>query len=116
MIGDFVWPGMTYHGEVPYRGWERKDGKQVFAGSPAWAAAGSGRVDMNGREWSETDYTKVVFGQKPIAIGVVPADLADETFDGSAWDLTCALGSWSWNCCEGKKTKVEVKKMELLRG
>lgn len=108
VIGDFVWPGMTYHGEVPYRGWERKDGKQVFAGSSAWAAAGSGRVDMNGREWSETDYTKVVFGQKPIAIGVVPANLADETFDVSAWDLTCALGSWSWNCCEGKKTKVEV--------
>lgn len=108
VIGDFIWPGITYHGEVPYQGWVRKDGKMVFAGSPAWAAAGSGRVDMNGREWSEVDYTKVVFGQKPIAIGVVPLNLADETFDVSAWDLTCALGSWSWNGCEGKKTKVEV--------
>lgn len=108
VIGDFVWPGITYHGEVPYRGWERKDGKAVFAGSPEWAAAGSGRVDMNGREWSEADYTKVVFGQKPIAIGVVPVNLSDETYDVSAWDLTCALGSWSWNGCEGKNTKAEV--------
>lgn len=108
VIGDFVWPGITYHGEVPYQGWESRNGKHIFAGSPAWAAAGSGRVDMNGREWSETDYTRVVFGQQPIAIGVIPVNLADEKFDISAWDLTCALGSWSWNGCEGKKTKVEV--------
>lgn len=108
VIGDFVWPGMTYHGEVPYPGWETKNGERIFAGSPAWAAAGSGRVDMNGREWSETDYTRVAFGMQPIAIGVIPANLADENYDISAWDLTCALGSWSWNGCEGKKTKVEV--------
>ena len=108
VIGDFVWPGMTYHGEVPYPGWETKNGERIFAGSPAWAAAGSGRVDMNGREWSETDYTRVAFGIQPIAIGVIPVNLADENYDISAWDLTCALGSWSWNGCEGKKTKVEV--------
>ncbi len=108
VIGDFVWPGMTYHGEVPYPGWETKNGERIFAGSPAWAAAGSGRVDMNGREWSETDYTRVAFGMQPIAIGVIPVNLADENYDISAWDLTCALGSWSWNGCEGKKTKVEV--------
>lgn len=108
VIGDFVWPGITYHGEVPYKGWEIKDGRPVFAGSPAWAGAGSGRVDMNGREWSEADYTKVVFGQKEIAIGVVPASLSGEKYNISAWDLTCALGSWSWNGCEGKRTTAEV--------
>lgn len=108
VIGDFVWPGMSYHGEVPYRGWEKRDGKPVFVGSPNWAAAGGGRVDLNGREWSEADYTKVAFGQKQIAIGVVPVNLADEKFDISAWNLTCAMGSWSWNGCEGKKTRVEV--------
>lgn len=108
VIGDFVWPGITYHGEVPYTGWEKKDGGYVFAGSPDWAAAGSGRLDMNGREWSEADYTKVVFGKLPIAIGVVPVNLSDEKYDISAWDLNCALGSWSWHGCEGKKTKAEV--------
>lgn len=108
VIGDFVWPGITYHGEVPYLGWKKEKGKSVFEGSPDWAAAGSGRLDMNGREWSEADYTKVVFGQKPIAVGVIPLNLSDEKFDISAWDLTCALGSWSWEGCEGKKTKVEV--------
>lgn len=108
VIGDFVWPGITYHGEVPYQGWKTENGKKVFQGSPAWAAAGSGRLDMNGREWSEADYTKVVFGKMPIAIGVIPVNLADEKFDIGAWDLTCALGSWSWNGCEGKETKVEI--------
>lgn len=108
VIGDFVWPGMTYHGEVPYPGWETRNGEHIFVGSPAWAAAGSGRVDMNGREWSEVDYTKVVFGQKDIAIGVIPLNLSDEKFDISAWDLTCALGSWSWDGCERKSTKVEI--------
>lgn len=108
VIGDFVWPGITYHGEVPYPGWKKENGNPVFEGSPDWAAAGSGRLDMNGREWSEADYTKVVFGQKPIAVGVIPLNLSDEKFDISAWDLTCALGSWSWEGCEGKKTKIEV--------
>lgn len=108
VIGDFVWPGITYHGEVPYQGWEKRNGEYVFVGSPARAAAGSGRVDMNGREWSEADYTKVVFGLKDIAVGVVPLNLSDEKFDLSAWDLTCAIGSWSWDGCEGKSTKVEI--------
>ena len=108
VIGDFVWPGITYHGEVPYQGWKTENGKKVFQESPAWAAAGSGRLDMNGREWSEADYTKVVFGKTPVAIGVIPLNLADEKFDIGAWDLTCALGSWSWNGCEGKRTKVEI--------
>ena len=108
VIGDFVWPGITYHGEVPYPGWKTRNGEHIFEGSPAWGAAGSGRVDMNGREWSEVDYTKVVFGKKDIAIGVIPLNLSDETFDISAWDLTCALGNWSWDGCEGKSTKVEI--------
>lgn len=108
VIGDFVWPGITYHGEVPYTGWKKENGKPVFTGSPDWAAAGSGRLDMNGREWSEADYTKVVFGLKPIAVGVIPLNLSDEKFDISAWDLTCALSSWSWEGYEGKKTKIEV--------
>lgn len=108
VIGDFVWPGITYHGEVPYTGWNKENGKQVFKGSPDWAAAGSGRLDMNGREWSEADYTKVVFGLKPIAVGVTPLNLSDKKFDISAWDLTCALSSWSWEGYEGKKTKIEV--------
>ncbi len=108
VIGDFVWPGITYHGEVPYPGWKKENGKLIFEGSPDWAAAGSGRLDMNGREWSEADYTKVVFGKQPIAIGVIPLNLSDEKFDISAWDLTCALGSWSWEGYEGKKTKIEV--------
>lgn len=108
VIGDFVWPGITYHGEIPYRGWETVNGKHVFIGSPVWGTAGSGRVDMNGREWSEADYTKVVFGKKKIAIGVTPLNLAGEKFDISAWDLTCAIGNWSWNGFEGVKTKVEV--------
>lgn len=108
VIGDFVWPGITYHGEVPYRGWHKVDGQPVFEGSPDWAAAGSGRLDMNGRAWSEADYTKVVFGRERIAIGVVPLNLSGEQYDVSAWDLTCALASWSWEGCEGKRTKVEV--------
>lgn len=108
VIGDFVWSGITYHGEVPYTVWKKKGRRYVFTESPDWAAAGSGRLDMNGREWSEADYTKVVFGRLPIAIGVVPLNLSEEKYDISAWDMTCALGSWSWNGYEGKKTKVEV--------
>ena len=108
LIGDFVWSGMDYLGECGIGAMEYADYAKDFAGGPGWIAAGSGRVDLTGKELGEALYTKVAFGQIPIAIAVVPVNNADEKHSPSAWRMTNARPSWSWNGCDGKETQVEV--------
>ena len=93
LIGDFVWAGMDYLGEV---------------GVGSWVSAGSGRLDLNGRPLAEALYTRVAFDLDPIRVGVVRADMAFEKHSPSAWKLSSAWESWAWEGCDGKKTMVEV--------
>lgn len=108
IIGDFVWAGMDYIGEVGIGSWEYKDHAKDFVNGCGWLTAGSGRVDLNGRELGEALYTKVSFDLLPIAIAVVPVDNAFEEHSPSAWKMSNAWESWSWNGHDGKKTFIEV--------
>ena len=118
IIGDFVWSGMDYLGEVGVGSWEYAEYAKDFSHGKGWVAAGSGRVDLTGKSLSEADYTKVAFGQEDIAIGVVPVKFANQKHSPSAWKMTNAYPSWSWAGCEGMSTKVEVyaraSEIELL--
>ena len=108
LIGDFVWAGIDYLGEVGIGAMEYADYVKDFNYGPGWIAAGSGRLDLTGRETGEALYTKVAFGLLPIAIAVVPANHGTDESTPSAWTMTNARPSWSWNGCDGKKTRVEV--------
>jgi len=108
LIGDFVWAGMDYLGEVGIGSWEYRDYAPDFTGQVGWVSAGSGRVDLIGNELGEAKYTKVAFGIDKIHIAVVPADNAFKPHSPSAWKMTNAMDSWSWDNCDGQKTKVEV--------
>lgn len=108
LIGDFVWAGIDYLGEVGLGAMEYADYAKDFGGGPGWISAGSGRLDLTGRETGEALYTKVAFGMLPIAIAVVPANHGQDEHTPSAWTMTNARPSWSWNGCDGKKTRVEV--------
>ena len=108
LIGDFVWAGMDYLGEVGVGSWENADYAPEFTGGPGWVSAGSGRLDLNGRPLAEALYTRVAFDIDPIRVGVVRADRAFEKHSPSAWKLSSAWESWSWDGCDGKKTVVEV--------
>ena len=108
IIGDFVWSGMDYLGEVGVGSWEYQDYAPDFSHGQGWVAAGSGRVDLTGKSLSEADYTRVAFGQMDIAIGVIPVKYADQKHSPSAWKMTNAMASWSWEGCENMKTRVEV--------
>lgn len=108
VIGDFVWAGMDYLGEVGIGAMEYADYAKNFTGGPGWLAAGSGRLDLTGRERAEALFTKVAFGLLPIAIAVVRPDRAREEHSPSAWGMTNAVASWSWDGCDGMRTKVEV--------
>lgn len=108
LIGDFVWVGIDYLGEVGLGAMEYETYAKDFVSGPGWIAAGSGRVDITGKELGEALYTKVAYGLLPIGIAVEPVNDAGKKHSPSAWGMTNARDSWSWNGCDGNMTKVEV--------
>lgn len=108
IIGDFVWAGMDYLGEVGIGSWEYKEYAKRFDGGKGWVTAGSGRIDLTGKPLAEMKYTQVAFDQEKIGIGVVPIPYTDEKHSPSAWKMSNALESWSFEGCEGKKARIEV--------
>ncbi len=108
IIGDFVWAGMDYLGEAGIGSQEYKDYAKDFSSGVGWISAGSGRIDLTGKELAEASYTKVAFGIDPIHIAVVPVDNYKNPHSPSAWKMTNARCSWSWNGCDGNPTMVEV--------
>ncbi len=109
LIGDFVWAGMDYLGEVGVGSWEYKEYAPSFKHGVGWVTAGSGRIDLIGNPLGEALYTKVAFEltDKP-QIAVVPVSHTGEKHSPSAWKFSNALSSWSWNGLDGKKAQVEV--------
>jgi beta-galactosidase len=109
LIGDFVWAGMDYLGEVGIGSWEYKEYAPDFSHGVGWVSAGSGRVDLIGNPLGEALYTKVAFEleDKPL-LAVEPVNHTGEKHSPSAWKFSNAIPSWSWNGLDGKKAKVEV--------
>ena len=108
LIGDFVWTGMDYLGEVGLGAWEYKEYASTFEHGPGWITAGAGTLDLIGTETCQMAYTQVAFGLSPVRIGVVPVKFAKEKHSPAAWRFTNAIESWSWNGCDGMETTVEV--------
>lgn len=108
MIGDFVWSGMDYLGEVGVGAWEYSDYAPEFSGL-GWLTAGSGRVDITGRPLGEALYTRVALEREtgPL-IAVRPVNRTGEPHSPSAWKMSNAIDTWSWNGCEGRTAHVEV--------
>jgi beta-galactosidase len=109
IVGDFVWAGMDYLGEVGVRSWEYRDYAPEFNHGPGWVTAGSGRIDLTGKPLAEAGYTKTAFEltNRPV-IAVRPVNHTGEKHSPSAWKMTNAIESWSWEGCEGKVAEVEV--------
>ncbi len=108
LIGDFVWSGMDYLGEVGIGSWEYKEYAPDFSHGNGWLSAGSGRIDLTGKPLAEMAYTRVAFELDKIRIGVIPVDNATKPHSPSAWKMTNAIESWSWNGLHGAMTRVEV--------
>lgn len=109
LIGDFVWAGMDYLGEVMVGSWEYSDYAPRFDGGMGWVSAGSGRIDLTGKPLAEALYTRVALEQaKGPFLAVRPVNHTGDRHSPSAWKMTNAVESWSWQGCEGKKAEVEV--------
>ena len=108
LIGDFVWSGIDYLGEVGVGSWEYKDYAPHFDNGMGWITAGSGRIDLTGKPLGEALYTKVAFElEKGPFLAVRPLG-HEGKHSPSAWKMTNAMPSWSWRGCEGQKAHVEV--------
>lgn len=108
VIGDFVWAGMDYLGEVGIGAWEYEEYAPNFSYGPGWMTAGSGRIDLTGNPLAEAEYTKIAFEQtnQPF-VAVVPPN-HNGNHSPSAWKMSNARNSWSWDGCEGKRAEIEV--------
>ena len=109
LVGDFVWAGMDYLGEVMVGSWEYADYAETFDGGPGWVSAGSGRIDLTGKPLGEALYTRVALeADNGPYIAVCPVNHTGDRHSPSAWKMTNALPSWSWTGCEERKANVEV--------
>ena len=108
MIGDFVWAGIDYLGEVGIGSWEYADYAPHFDNGLGWIAAGSGRIDLTGKPLGEALYTKVAFELEKGPFICVRPLCHEGKHSPSAWKMTNAMPSWSWRGFEGKDAHVEV--------
>lgn len=109
LLGDFVWAGMDYLGEVMVGAWEYADYADTFDAGPGWISAGSGRLDLTGKPLAEARYTQVAL-ERDVGpyLAVCPVNHTGDRHSPSAWKMTNAVESWSWAGCEGRKAKVEI--------
>ena len=109
LVGDFVWAGMDYLGEVMVGSWEYADYAETFDGGLGWVSAGSGRIDLPGKPLGEALYTRVALeADNGPYIAVCPVNHTGDRHSPSAWKMTNAMPSWSWTGCEERKANVEV--------
>ena len=109
LVGDFVWAGMDYLGEVMVGSWEYADYAETFDGGLGWVSAGSGRINLTGKPLGEALYTRVALeADNGPYIAVCPVNHTGDRHSPSAWKMTNAMPSWSWTGCEGRKANVEV--------
>ena len=105
IIGDFVWAGWDYIGEVGDGAAEYSDYK--FEDPSTRMTGGNGRIDLNGKPRAEAAYTRVAFERETGPFIAVDPVYQKEKLRLTGWQLTKALESWAWGGCSGEPAKVE---------
>ncbi|WP_242838888.1 glycoside hydrolase family 2 protein [Butyrivibrio sp. FCS006] len=108
VVGDFVWAGQDYIGEAGIGSWEYEDYAPADCDQAGWLTAGSGRLDITGKEIGEAYYTRVAFDREKGPIIAVKPVYQKGKHSPSAWKLSDAIRSWSYRGCEGYEASVEV--------
>ena len=106
IIGDFVWAGMDYIGEIGEGAAEYEDYR---SNDPAdGMTGGNGRVDLIGNPRAEAAYTRVAFERAAGPFIAVKPPYQKEKLRLTGWQLTKGIESWSWRGSAGEMTDVEV--------
>lgn len=108
VIGDFVWTGWEYLGEVGVSVWV--PGKRAGLSKPyPYVISGPGMFDLTGRPDVSLRLAQAAWGRldQPV-IAVRPLDRSGVPHVKSAWRVTDAVESWSWHGSQGKTADIEV--------
>lgn len=109
LIGDFIWTGWDYIGEVGvgmvgYPG----EGGGFSAGFPAQLAY-AGDIDITGFRRPTSYYHEIVYGlRKAPFIATQRPDKYGQQAIFTPWTFTDAIETWTWHAYAGKPIVVEV--------
>jgi len=110
IIGDFVWTALDYLGEAGI-GHSLLLGKNednpMFMGWP-WFNAWCGDIDICGDKKPQSFYRDVIWGERPVTIGVHVPVSSDSIEKVSYWGWPDELQSWNWKGHEGEPMNVNV--------
>lgn len=108
-IGDFMWTGWDYLGEVGIGSWAYGEATKSIAKPFPHLIAGTGAIDITGVAGAPALLAQASWGLLDApAIAVRPLDHAGEKVARTAWRSTDALPSWSWAGSDGKRAEIEV--------
>jgi len=102
VIGDFVWTGFDYLGEVSI-GWHG------FSEGYPWTVAYCGDIDICGFKRSQSYYREILWGTgKKVALFVKNPVPTFHMPSHSKWDYPDIHSSWTWSGYEGQPMEVVV--------
>lgn len=109
LIGDFMWTGWDYLGEVGAGAWAYTDDAKGFEKPYPWILAQSGAIDILGNPTGELYLAQAAWGllENP-KIAVLPVNHPGIKVIKSAWRSSNGMHSWAFRDCDGNKAKVEV--------
>jgi len=109
VVGDFIWTGWDYLGEVGVGRIIYPGDSGGFFGEFPWVTTGSGEIDMDGVLKPQAQYRRMLFSTGPVVCA-----FAEPTGEGvpkyriSGWGWRNDVESWTWPGREGKPMLVRV--------
>ncbi|WP_136194137.1 glycoside hydrolase family 2 TIM barrel-domain containing protein [Actinomyces procaprae] len=110
VIGDFMWTGWDYLGEVGIGLWTYGEEPGGFDKPYPYVTAGVGAIDITGHPDGSMALARTVWTRaKNPEIAVRPLDRAGRRVHKAAWRGTDAVPSWVWpEVAAGTRAQVEV--------
>ncbi len=109
VIGDFMWTGWDYLGEVGVGVIDYGKNSGVYVKPYPSISAYTGAINLIGYRDLYSHLAAMVWGkEKKPYIAVQPPDHSGEEKHLSHYRFTDAFASWTWPGCEDRKTVVEV--------
>ncbi len=106
VVGDFIWAGWDYLGEVGVGRVIRPGEPNGFFGDFPFIATGSGEIDLVGRRKPQSYYRQILFGGKDVLAAFT--EPADDKYQVSGWGWFDDHESWTWPGLGGKPIRVRV--------
>ncbi|WP_174189382.1 glycoside hydrolase family 2 protein, partial [Nocardia barduliensis] len=109
LIGDFLWAGWDYLGEVGVGHWVYGRRWAGLIKPYPFVSSGCGVIDITGRPGAPAALARAVWSpDTPPTIAVRPLDVSGERVAKAAWRPSDAVDSWSWRGRDGQRAHVEV--------